>query len=37
VVHAVLDALRGRGPGLENARLEMPLTPEKVWRALQAG
>jgi len=37
VVHAVLDALRGRGLGLENARLEMPLTPEKVWRALQAG
>lgn len=31
VVHAVLDALAGRGV----AHLEMPLTPEKVWRALQ--
>ncbi|HEX9396777.1 MAG TPA: xanthine dehydrogenase family protein molybdopterin-binding subunit [Burkholderiales bacterium] len=31
VVHAVLDALRGFGI----AHLEMPLTPEKVWRALQ--
>ena len=29
VVHAVLDAL-------DLAHLEMPLTPEKVWRALQA-
>jgi carbon-monoxide dehydrogenase large subunit len=28
VVHAVLDAL-------DAAQLEMPLTPEKVWRALQ--
>jgi carbon-monoxide dehydrogenase large subunit len=32
VVHAVLDALRGHGV----AHLEMPLTPEKVWRALQS-
>jgi aerobic carbon-monoxide dehydrogenase large subunit len=31
VVHAVLDALRERGV----LHLEMPLTPEKVWRALQ--
>src|SRR3954469_22785818 len=30
VVHAVLDALRERGV----LHLEMPLTPEKVWRAL---
>jgi len=28
VVHAVLDAL-------DVPHLEMPLTPEKVWRALQ--
>jgi carbon-monoxide dehydrogenase large subunit len=33
VVHAVLDALRGRGV----LHLEMPLTPEKVWKALQTG
>ena len=31
VVHAVLDALHQRGV----LHLEMPLTPEKVWRALQ--
>ena len=31
VVHAVLDALRGHGV----AHLEMPLTPERVWRALR--
>jgi len=31
VVNAVLDALSGRGAD----RLEMPLTPEKVWRALR--
>jgi carbon-monoxide dehydrogenase large subunit len=30
VVHAVLDALAGKGV----KHLEMPLTPEKVWRAL---
>ncbi len=30
VVHAVLDALRERGV----SHLEMPLTAEKVWRAL---
>jgi len=33
VVHAVLDALAERGV----THLEMPLTPEKVWRALQRG
>ncbi len=32
VVHAVLDALDGKGV----AHLEMPLTPERVWRALAA-
>jgi carbon-monoxide dehydrogenase large subunit len=32
VVHAVLDALHERGV----LHLEMPLTPEKVWRALRA-
>ena len=32
VVHAVLDALHERGV----LHLEMPLTPEKVWRALGA-
>jgi aerobic carbon-monoxide dehydrogenase large subunit len=32
IVHAVLDALRGRGV----RHLEMPLTPEKVWKALRA-
>jgi carbon-monoxide dehydrogenase large subunit len=31
VVHAVLDALHSRGV----LHLEMPLTPEKVWRALR--
>jgi len=33
VVHAVLDALAERGV----LHLEMPLTAEKVWRALQGG
>jgi carbon-monoxide dehydrogenase large subunit len=33
VVHAVLDALHERGI----LHLEMPLTPEKVWRALSGG
>jgi aerobic carbon-monoxide dehydrogenase large subunit len=33
VVHAVLDALHDRGV----THLEMPLTPEKVWRALAQG
>lgn len=33
VVHAVLDALAERGV----KHIEMPCTPERVWRALQAG
>jgi carbon-monoxide dehydrogenase large subunit len=33
VVNAVLDALAERGV----AELDMPLTPEKVWRALRRG
>jgi carbon-monoxide dehydrogenase large subunit len=33
VVHAVLDALAEFGV----SHLEMPLTPEKVWRALRRG
>jgi len=33
VVHAVLDALAGHGV----LHLEMPLTAEKIWRALRAG
>ena len=32
-VHAVLDALAERGV----TQLEMPLTPERIWRALHAG
>ena len=31
-VHAVLDALSARGV----AQIEMPMTPERVWRALNA-
>jgi carbon-monoxide dehydrogenase large subunit len=31
VVHAVLDAVSGRGV----RHLEMPLTPEKIWRAMR--
>ncbi len=33
VVNAILDALRDRGI----AHIDMPLTPERVWRALRAG
>ena len=33
VVHAVLDALSGR----DVRHIEMPITPEKVWRLLGAG
>lgn len=33
VVHAVLDALHERGV----RHLELPLTPEKLWRALRSG
>ncbi len=34
VVNAVLDALRTARPGLAVDALQMPLTPERVWRAL---
>ena len=33
-VNAVVDALRSARP--EVAHIDMPTTPEKVWRALQA-
>src|SRR4029079_19286945 len=33
-VNAVLDALDRAGLGRDAERLQMPLTPEKVWRAL---
>jgi carbon-monoxide dehydrogenase large subunit len=32
LVHAALDALKGYGI----RHIDMPLTPEKVWRAIQA-
>jgi carbon-monoxide dehydrogenase large subunit len=35
VVNAVVDALDGAGLGRDAERLQMPLTSEKVWRALQ--
>jgi carbon-monoxide dehydrogenase large subunit len=35
VVNAVLDALAGAGAGAKVDALQMPLTPERVWRALQ--
>jgi len=35
VVNAVIDALDRAGLGRDAERLQMPLTPEKVWRALQ--
>jgi len=35
VVNAVIDALHRAGRGAEIERLQMPLTSEKVWRALQ--
>jgi len=35
VVNAVLDALHRAGRGNEIERLQMPLTSEKVWRALR--
>ena len=34
VVNAVLDALRSARPGLAVDALQMPLTSERVWRAL---
>jgi carbon-monoxide dehydrogenase large subunit len=33
VANAVMDALRDHGV----EQLDLPLTPEKVWRAIQAG
>jgi carbon-monoxide dehydrogenase large subunit len=35
VVNAVVDALRSAGLGAEAAQVQMPLTGETVWRALQ--
>ncbi len=35
VVNAVVDALRSAGLGPDAARVQMPLTSETVWRALQ--
>jgi carbon-monoxide dehydrogenase large subunit len=36
VVNAVIDALARNGLGTRADALQMPLTPEKVWRALRA-
>ena len=35
VVNAVVDALARAGHGEKASRLQMPLTPAKIWRALQ--
>jgi carbon-monoxide dehydrogenase large subunit len=35
VVTAVVDALARAGLGRAAEKLQMPLTPERVWRALQ--
>jgi carbon-monoxide dehydrogenase large subunit len=35
IVNAVLDALAPLGIDVSQANLDMPLTPEKIWRALQ--
>ena len=35
VVNAVVDALAAHGLGLDAERVQMPLTPEAVWRALR--
>jgi carbon-monoxide dehydrogenase large subunit len=35
IVNAVLDALAPLGIDVMHANLDMPLTPEKIWRALQ--
>ena len=37
VVNAVIDAVARNGGGERAYALQMPLTPEKVWRALQGG
>jgi len=34
VVNAVIDALARAGKGEAALTLQMPLTPERVWRAL---
>ncbi|HEY6511635.1 MAG TPA: molybdopterin cofactor-binding domain-containing protein, partial [Burkholderiaceae bacterium] len=34
VVNAVIDALDHAGQGRDAERVQMPLTPERVWRAL---
>jgi carbon-monoxide dehydrogenase large subunit len=34
VVNAVIDALDHAGQGRNAERVQMPLTPERVWRAL---
>ena len=36
VVNAVIDAVARAGPGSRADALQMPLTPERVWRALHA-
>jgi aerobic carbon-monoxide dehydrogenase large subunit len=36
VVNAVVDALAHAGLGREAEKVQMPLTPERVWRALRA-
>jgi len=35
VVSAVADALANAGLGQDADRIQMPLTPQRVWRALQ--
>jgi carbon-monoxide dehydrogenase large subunit len=37
VVNAVLDAVRRAGRGEQALALQMPLTSERIWRALNAG
>jgi carbon-monoxide dehydrogenase large subunit len=37
VVNAVVDALARAGLGREAEKVQMPLTPERVWRALRHG
>ncbi len=36
VVNAVVDALAAAGLGRQVEKLQMPLTAERVWRALRA-
>jgi carbon-monoxide dehydrogenase large subunit len=35
VVNAVIDALDSAGLGRDAERIQMPVTAERVWRALQ--